>query len=348
MNQKPAPPAPEPGDNYLWDRTGTVDPEIARLEQLLSPLGLGARPAWRNPPGPEMAADDRADPPVPGGASPTRFRPRRVLAAAAMLALAATAALLSLRPAPSWGVLAVQGNPEIRAGSMSTRTLSGEGRLRIGEWLNTDAASRAQIDVAGLGHIDVAPGSRIRIKEAGQSRKLLELQRGEIHALITAPPEMFQVDTPWAQAIDLGCQYTLTVAPDGSGELRVDLGYVMLRGQGRESTVPMNGGVCLTRPGFGPGTPFFDDATAAFKTALERFDFAQGGRAALDTVMAEARPRDGLSLWHLLPRTTGPDRAAVADRLHEIKPMPATISREGVLALNKAMLKEWWEEMRPF
>lgn len=324
-----------PSTDYLWDRSGPPDAEVARLESLLATYRLGAvSRAHPLPRVPEIPRARSIDQPL---------RPRRWLAAAAMIALAVSAALLARRTPPAWDVRAVHGGPKIES-----RTLAGRGELRVGEWMHTDSSSRALIRVADLGEVEVAPGSRLRIKEAGASRKLLELQHGEIRAFITAPPEVFLVDTPWARAVDLGCEYTLTVDKDGAGVLRVDLGYVMLRGQGRESTVPMNGGVCLTRPGHGPGTPFFEAATPRFKAELERFDFASGGRGALDAVLAEARPPDTLSLWHLLSRTSGADREDVLDRIAALKPIPDTIERQEVLALRAEALGSLWNELRPF
>ena len=72
---------------------------------------------------------------------------------------------------------------------------------------------------------------------------------------------------------------------------------------GRESFVPA-GAACRTRPGLGPGTPWYEDAQTPFTEALERLDARPDDRAALSTVLAEARPRDALTLWHLLSKLT--------------------------------------------
>ena len=60
---------------------------------------------------------------------------------------------------------------------------------------------------------------------------------------------------------------------------------------GRESFIP-TGAMCATRPGFGPGTPCYEDAPAGFEEALTILDFtpaADGRRAAaLDTILAGA------------------------------------------------------------
>src|SRR5262249_23605551 len=125
-------------------------------------------------------------------------------------------------------------------------------------------------------------------------------------------------------------------------------GYVRLEWKGLTSTIPMNGGVCLIRPGRGPGTPFFEDASDRLKAELERFDFDDGGEAALNTVLSEARAKDALSLWHLIQRAEPEFRGVVYDRLSQLKPPPEGITRTGILALDRGMLDSWWNEMRPF
>ena len=61
--------------------------------------------------------------------------------------------------------------------------------------------------------------------------------------------------------------------------------------------------------------------------------------------MAEARRRDTLTLWHLLTRVDGEDRARVYDRIAALMPPPAGVTREGVLALNQTMLNAWRDSM---
>jgi hypothetical protein len=110
--------------------------------------------------------------------------------------------------------------------------------------------------------------------------------------------------------------------------------------KGRESIVPA-GAVCVTQPGKGPGTPYFDDASGKFRDALTRLDFHNGGARALSVVLAEARDDDTLTLWHLLSRTRGAERGRVYDRMASLIKPPSGVTRDGVLHLNKRMLDEW-------
>src|SRR5437899_219749 len=114
-----------------------------------------------------------------------------------------------------------------------------------------------------------------------------------------------------ATATDLGCVYTLYVDDRGAGLLSVVAGWVAFELGGRESFVPA-GASCRTDPGRGPGTPRFDDAPVEWREALNEVDFghdATAREAALRRVLDAARPRDRVTLWHLISRVNRVERA---------------------------------------
>ena len=202
----------------------------------------------------------------------------------------------------------------------------------------TDAPSRAQINVADIGKVEVEPNSRIGLIATRPTEHRLKLARGRMQAQISAPPRLFIVETPTAVAVDLGCEYALEVDESGASVLRVKSGYVALEFPGRESIVPA-GAVCETRPGRGPGTPYFENASQAFRRALTDFDFASQSRDALRIMITEARRRDTLTLWHLIRRVKGTDRDSVVDRLVELYGPPEGVTRSGLLSLDPNMLE---------
>jgi hypothetical protein len=199
-----------------------------------------------------------------------------------------------------------------------------------------------------IGEIDVDSDTRLRLLQTGSNQKRLALDRGTIHAAIWAEPGEFVVDTPSATAVDMGCAYTLTVDASGGGLLRTTLGWVGFKEGGHDSFIPA-GAVCATRPGFGPGTPYFEDARPSFRTALAKFDFdrltAAERESELNLVVKQARKRDALTLWHLLPRTSLPERSRIYDRLAALVPPPKIVTRDGVLSLNQTMLDLWWNKL---
>ncbi len=312
-------------NEYLWDRTGEPDPEIVRLEAALRPLR-------RLPPAPVLEAS----------ASRRRLEGRPLAAAAAVVL-----ALLPLMPRTDrhdardgWRV------EWLAARSGAARAGDRQDRVAAGGWIDT-RQDRARVEVGRIGQVVLEPSTRVGLVDAGRRAHRLSLLRGTLHAMIWGRPGEFVVDTPAARAVDLGCEYTLTVAADGTGLLRVESGWVGFEHHGLQSLVPA-GAVCRTYGGRGPGTPRFETATAGFAEALDLLDSGAGdGRAAaaLSRVLAEAGRRDALSLWHLLSRVDPPTRARVVDRLAASVPPPAGVTREGIAAGDLAMLDAWWDEL---
>ena len=104
------------------------------------------------------------------------------------------------------------------------------------------------------------------------------------------------------------------------------------------------GAACTTRPGIGPGTPYFEDASETFRSALSKVDFDHDF-SQIRIVAANSRVRDTLTLWNLLPRVSDADRVLVYDRLAVLVPPPRGVTRKGVLKLNQQMLDEWKEKL---
>lgn len=313
--------------DYLWDGSGEPDPEVEQLETMLSRF----RHQRQTPP--ELPQRKRFE-----------FRllfPQ--FAAVAALVMMAIGLMLFTPGQPGWDVVSLEGAPQV-----GEERIGEAGRLTVGEYLRTDDASRARIHVGLIGQVEVEPNSRLQLLEARNTEHRLSLERGKMHAYIWAPPRMFFVNTPSAVAVDLGCAYTLEVDERGAGLLYVKSGWVAFQNEGRESFVPANA-MAVTRPGSGPGTPYFADAAPELRDALVTLDFEQTAadqrRAALDAVLTKARARDGLTLWHLLSRLDGAERGRIYDRMAALVPPPAAVTRAGVLRGDQEMLDAWWNAL---
>jgi len=329
-------------DDYLWDGSGEPDPEVQKLENALGRY-------CHNQPAP--AFDQLAE--IRPVKQRRRFFSLRFSfplgAVTAIILIGATLFYFLRRPnpgvdsGPAWDVARLEGTPRIGWHSLGEK--SGLGKLGIGQTLVTDSSSRATITLDETGSVEVDAGSRLRLVANGPGRKRLSLERGTIHATIWAPPGEFVVDTPSAVAVDLGCVYTLQVDDSGAGLLRTTMGWVGFKLNGHESFIPA-GAVCKTRPKIGPGTPYFEDASASFRDALFRFDFESHTPAERDALLgillSDARKNDALTLWHLLYRVSDADRPGLYDRLASLAPPPAGVTREGILHLDRPMLDAWW------
>ena len=111
--------------SYLWDGSGMPDPEVVRLETLLSQL-----------------RHDGALAPLPvrqprQGAS-TRTVALAVAAAAAVVLIAGILWSRSEPPRAAWSVQTIAGAPVVD-GTQGKDTPAAADRLGVGEWIVTDA-----------------------------------------------------------------------------------------------------------------------------------------------------------------------------------------------------------------
>ncbi|MDQ3179511.1 MAG: FecR family protein, partial [Acidobacteriota bacterium] len=245
--------------------------------------------------------------------------------------------IIAQNNAVSWNIETISGTPKV--GDFLEK-----GKLSVGQFLETDANSRARVQVANIGQVEIAPNSRVQLVGTKSTEHRLSLERGVLQAKIFAPPRLFIVDTPSAMVVDLGCEYTLEVDAAGNSKLQVTSGFVALERGGRESIVPA-GAMCFTKKGKGLGTPFSVDASAGFKRAVQRFDFENGGRESLQTIIKQSNIYDALTLWHLLARVPKTEREKIFDALISFVKLPNGATREGILRLDEKMLDAWWTEI---
>ncbi len=315
---------------------------VAQPERLTAPAQM-----WEALEAQLLKADDQAG---AKASVPQResFTPRFKFALAACAVAVLVAGSVSWQfyrraTAPAWEVETLAGLPRIGA-----QLIRKAGKLRVGEWLTTDQATKARLKVGVFGHVEIKPNSEVQLVAAQPTEQRLALKRGALYAEISAPPRFFFVNTPSATAVDLGCAYTLEVDESGQGTLRVLVGWVSFEERGIESFVPEEA-MCITRPVLGPGTPHFEDASEALQAALARFDVEKNDDVArgatLDEVLREARVRDSLTLWHLLARTKELERNRVFDRFAALIPPPPEVTRDGILRGEHAMLDAWWEKL---
>jgi FecR protein len=320
-------------DPYLWDRSDPPNPEISELEKLLAPLRMQEKAPNAPPYRPSILARSAA----------LLRRHWEVSVAAASAAALLLAAWIAMSPpafsSSAWEARAVSGAPELSGRKLKDAT------LQPGEWLTTNGNSVVHVRAGTIGEIEIARDSLVSLAESRQDSQRLLLRYGSIHARISAPPRLFIVDTPAARAVDLGCEYTLKIERNGSGELTVLAGWVELSHISRQSLVPAGASARIASDGT-LSPPYFGDASAAFKQALLDFSFNLGDRArhraALDTVLRESRQRDSLTLLNLFARADTEERLQLFDRLNQLVPAPPLITRETVRDWELNSMNAWW------
>ncbi|HKB16103.1 MAG TPA: FecR family protein [Planctomycetota bacterium] len=313
----------EPRDDYLWNPEAPPDPEVARLEKALA----GYR--WKERP---LRSLDR----------PRRWR---VAAAAAALLLACGVGWWALRssgaPGPGFHLEHLRG--EVGVVGAGGALCQGTEGIRAGDTVRCGPGGKARLRVGPIGSIDLEEKSALRIEEGAAQAYRVYLERGALVASIFAAPRVFQVGTPSGIAVDLGCVYRTIVDEEGRTTLAVLSGRVSFEVPGRKVVVPADAS-CRAYPGRGPGIPVFGDAPEGFAAAVERLD-AGPDAAALAKVLEAARPKDSLTLWHLLEHADAEVRRAAFDRLSRIEAPPEGL-RAG--AADREGLERWRVQLQRF
>lgn len=308
-------------DDYLWDRSGAPDPEVAKLEGLLSPLAHDA-------PLDEVRM--------------RRRRPRTPwILAGALVAIAAAVAIYLARPAPS-ATVACNGSEGFAftgvGGAVSCGgTPVASGVLPVGGQLDT-GAHQAMLTIADIGNAHLGAGTQVRLERTDTERHQLALERGHMHAKVKARPRLFAVTTKHADVVDLGCEYHIEIDDSGAGGLHVISGLVELATKSGAIVVVPEGCDAKILAGNRPGLPSCAASTPAIRTAIQAYD--AGDANAFDAILAAARREDAITLF-ALAAVDDPRRADALDKLAELSPPPdAEISVETAMT-NPEHLATW-------
>lgn len=340
----------EPFDNeYLWDRSGAVDEEVAALERLLGPYALREQPA------PQSTANAAV---VGGTSAPTprvptrqwRARPRnplrRLVALAAVVFGVAIGAYgwywqrLQWPTAQGWPAAIVQGEA-----TLDGRAMASSQTFLPGSVLETGQRGVAKLQVARIGEVVLGRDSRLRLTATRSGQHRVQLEHGTLWARIWAPPGAFGVGVPSGEALDLGCEFTIRTDARGTGHLQVQSGWVQFDNFNAEVLVPQGAQVVLYAEG--PGTPHANDAAPAFVDALAAIDQGSANLAAhadaVRELVALSRREDAITLLSLLSRYPQLRDGPTFDRLTEL--LPAGVTREALAAQGAVALNPWWRAL---
>lgn len=312
-------------DRYLWDRSGTPDPEVVRLEKLLEPLRHRG----------SMPEIQESGPPPPDH---PRRRSALLLIAASIAIVIAAGAMLALR-SPLWEVQLLDVGE-----AMETPRLISQSRVERGDVIETRQDEQALLRMGPIGEVEVDPMSRLRVVRTALRQSRLALDRGIIHARISAPPRLFFVSTPVGEAIDLGCAYTLETDEDGNGLLSVTLGWVALETRQGSAYVPA-GYDCRMDADGRLGTPVSRRTDSALRAAVQSWDRNRASAGErhrlLSVILRNASEQDGITLWHLLRETGSFERRLIVARSDELDLLPVGIDSRALEQGQRDAIAEW-------
>lgn len=240
------------------------------------------------------------------------------------LAVAAAAALivLSVQGTLRWRLTWPEGQPWTfsSAAAGSNRDL-----LPPGGILETDRNEPALVRIARIGWMTVSGGSSLSLRATGGGRHSVDLNRGELHVSVWAPPFSVFVHTPAGQVTDLGCEFIVR-SGDTATTVEVISGWVQLENRYGELLVPA-GARSVMPSDAAPGVPVYQDASRTFREAVEKLEGGEG-IVPLRPLLQSARAKDTMTLLHLAMRHDDL-RAPLLERAYALDPR---IEREALQA----------------
>ena len=200
----------------------------------------------------------------------------------------------------------------------------------------------------GVGVVEFEVNARWRMLARSADLVKLRLEEGTMHASIGAfvKPGLFQVETPATTCVDLGCRYTLTVDVQGRSRVSVQTGRVAFSDRGREVYVP-RGASCRATRERGAGTPVYDDAGAALKSAVVVFDAATGSRVepARAVLAACERSDDALTAWHVAMDGEGAVAEEGYGAMVRLVGEPEGVTKEATMRREAGAIEGWKRKM---
>lgn len=310
--------------DYLWDRSGPVDPEIAALEARLRPLAFD--PSKRPLPLPRTPDSQHK-------ARPPRRTIVRLAIAASVLLVAGLYGFHTWRL--SW--------PDGRA----WRVDRGASSLAPGSALVADDDG-ARVAIARLGVLEAQPGTHLTLVFTSNTRHRLALDRGEIDVRVWAPPGRVVVNTPAGEVVDLGCIFRLTVGDDQATRLSVSTGWVLLDNVYGEQSVPAGASSEMHRDR-APGIAVFDDAAESFRRAVREVETnTQAPDASMVRIVtSESRVRDAFTVITLarLDGLPADVRSSLLERVAVLHAPPSPDAIARILAGDRDMYWQWHDSL---
>lgn len=239
-----------------------------------------------------------------------------------------------------WKVSNIQGNSLIGNSSMSSTD-----SIKEGQWIQTNGDSRAELIVADIGKVIIEPNSKIVFVKGADGNNRIMVEYGTINTVMNPNMRSFFVEMPSAVATDNGGSYTMTVDSTGDGLVYVRSGKVEIASPNRDAILPA-GSIVLTKRNVGVGTPFNENSSAKFKSALFNYDFGNCNDACVKTLLNTAKMSDAVTLVNLIPNVNKEYSDQVYTKLAAFVPPPTPVRPDSIPFMNDEEINKWVDKIQ--
>lgn len=237
-----------------------------------------------------------------------------------------------------WRVISIEGNPTIDGSPEKSD------RWSQGEILVTDASSKATVEIPKVGTLEIDKNSRLVLDKAKDGANLVILKNGKVSITNSADMPEFSIMVNDFEIVDRGGKFEIENLSVLGAILKVNYAFAEIVHNGNSYMVDENH-ICVLRRGFRPGIPVNKNSSDSMRAAVESFDFNNGGEAAIEKIISLAKERDMLTLLALIQVVPQLQRQIIFQEISNRFPPPESVTRAGIIRLDKDMLYRWWEEI---
>jgi hypothetical protein len=237
-----------------------------------------------------------------------------------------------------WKVVSVEGVQKIN-GSIIQNDLWSQGGL-----LSTDSHAKAMVVVPNVGSLEVGNNSRLILEKGKEGANVVGIGKGTVKIVnaVNMPELTFIIGQN--KVLDRGGEFLTEVDNNGNAKINVKFAFVEIIYNDDHFYVDENY-QCELNVGRRPGIPYYKDASDTLKAAIESFDRLNGGEAAVEKIISFCKEKDVLTLLALIPYVPQLQRQILFQEISNYFPPPESITRAGIIRLDKEMLYKWWEEI---
>lgn len=230
-----------------------------------------------------------------------------------------------------WEVMQLTGQPKI-----GNIVINKDDGFSTESTVETNESSSVTFVMPDLGRLFIDKSSVVsRTKNSNE----VKIDKGQIRKFEGDATDVLTVLTPLAKFTEFykGGAFRIHVDENGACKLVVESGWVIVNIKEFDSYVPKNFDCQISRGRY--AIPYPSDSSPQLINLLQNFSGIND--PSVGTILSQMTIKESLSLWHIIQLISTENRSIAFDKLNELIPVPAGVTKEGILALNKDMLLDW-------
>lgn len=213
-----------------------------------------------------------------------------------------------------------------------------------GELLTTNEFSKTVIHVPKVGTMEIGYNSQLFLDKAKDGANTVTLKLGKVHLSNIEYMPDFTILVNGFEIIDRGGKFEIENTSLNVAKLTVGYAFAEIIYNDVSYMIDENH-TCILRKGFRPGTPVNINSSDSMRAAVEWFDFENGGELAIEKIISLSKEQDVLTLLALIPHVAQLQRQIIFQEISNRFPPPESVTRAGIIRLDKEMLYIWWQEI---